>query len=727
MKFRLEDMVHRPFHYAIVDEVDSILIDEARTPLIISGPTEDNSELYIRVDKLIPALEPDDYEKDEKQRTVALTEPGVEKIEAMLRRTELMASGTLYDIHNVGLVHHVNQALRAHKLFARDTDYIVKDDKIIIIDEFTGRMMEGRRYSEGLHQALEAKEAVTVQNENQTLASITFQNYFRLYPKLGGMTGTAMTESEEFGDIYKLEAIEIPTNEPVRREDTDDEVYRTTREKNDAIAQHVLECRERGQPVLCGTVSIEKSEALAALFKKHKIPHNVLNARYHEQEAHIIAQAGRPGAVTIATNMAGRGTDIQLGGNLEMRLRTELAAIAEEGQRAAREAAIRAELAAAHDAVVAAGGLFVVGSERHESRRIDNQLRGRSGRQGDPGASKFFVSLEDDLMRIFGSERMDSMLQRLGLKEGEAIIHPWVNKALAKAQQKVEARNYDIRKQLLKFDDVMNDQRKVVYEQRREIMNSRDVAATVADMRNESIDEAVALAIPENALPEQWDVTGLHAECLRLLALDLPLAEWAKEEGINRDEATARIATAADRKMAEKTANYGPELMRMAEKSLLLQLLDQIWKDHLLSLDHLRQGINLRAYGQRDPLNEYKREAFGLFEGMLVNLRQQVTSVLSHIELRVQQPAFAEIAAEPEAAMAEDMRATGTTGRPAPMRPRAQRRPGLVNGGAGNGNGVDRGETQRLAGARAPWAGTPRNAPCPCGSGKKFKHCHGRV
>ncbi len=463
--------------------------------MIISGPTEDNSELYIRVDKLIPALEPDDFEKDEKQRTVTLTESGVEKIEAMLRHTELMATGTLYDIHNVGLVHHVNQALRAHKLFARDTDYIVKDDKIIIIDEFTGRMMEGRRYSEGLHQALEAKEGVTVQNENQTLASITFQNYFRLYPKLAGMTGTAMTEAQEFGDIYKLEVIEIPTNEPVRRDDNDDEVYRSTREKYDAIAQQVLECREHGQPVLCGTVSIEKSEALAALFKKHKIPHNVLNARYHEQEAHIIAQAGRPGTVTIATNMAGRGTDIQLGGNLEMRLRTDLAAVAEEDRLEALAAAIRREIEAAHEDVVRAGGLFVVGSERHESRRIDNQLRGRSGRQGDPGASKFFVSLEDDLMRIFGSDRMDSMLQRLGLKEGEAIIHPWVNKALAKAQQKVEARNYDIRKQLLKFDDVMNDQRKVVYEQRREIMNSREVAVTIADMRNETIDEIAAVAI----------------------------------------------------------------------------------------------------------------------------------------------------------------------------------------------------------------------------------------
>jgi preprotein translocase subunit SecA len=718
MKFRLEDMVHRPFQYAIVDEVDSILIDEARTPLIISGPTEDNSELYIRVDKLIPALQEGDYEKDEKQRTVALTETGVEKIEELLREHGLMTTGSLYDIQNVGLVHHVNQALRAHKLFARDTDYISKDDKIIIIDEFTGRMMEGRRYSEGLHQALEAKEGVTVQNENQTLASITFQNYFRLYPKLAGMTGTAMTESQEFSDIYKLDVIEIPTNEPCVRDDTDDEVYRTTREKYDAIVQHVLECQEKKQPMLIGTVSIEKSEALSAVFKKHKIPHNVLNARYHEQEAYIIAQAGRPGTVTIATNMAGRGTDIQLGGNLEMRLKTDLALITDAAECEPRAAAIREEIGAAHEEVVGAGGLFVVGSERHESRRIDNQLRGRSGRQGDPGASKFFVSLEDDLMRIFGSERMDSMLQRLGLKEGEAIIHPWVNKALAKAQQKVEARNYDIRKQLLKYDDVMNDQRKVVYEQRREIMNAREVAATVADMRNETVDEIVAQAIPENSLTEQWDMQGLHAECLRLLGLDLPLAEWAKEEGIGADEVRERISAAADRKMAEKSANYGPDLMRNVEKSLLLQLLDQTWKDHLLSLDHLRQGINLRAYAQRDPLNEYKREAFELFEAMLANLRQHVTSVLSHVELRVQpEPAFAMADGEPEEALVEE-RATGTTGRPLPP-PRSQRR-------AASGNGADRGGP-RPAGPRAPWAGTPRNAPCPCGSGKKFKHCHGRV
>ncbi|MGC2203902.1 MAG: preprotein translocase subunit SecA, partial [Stellaceae bacterium] len=520
MKFRLEDMVHRPFHYAIVDEVDSILIDEARTPLIISGPTEDNSELYIRVDKLIPALDGADYEKDEKQRTVALTETGVEKIEAMLTQAGLLTTGSLYDIHNVSLVHHVNQALRAHKLFARDTDYIVRDDKVVIIDEFTGRMMEGRRYSEGLHQALEAKEGVTVQNENQTLASITFQNYFRLYPKLAGMTGTAMTEAEEFGDIYKLEAIEIPTNEPCIRDDTDDEVYRTTREKFDAIVQHVLECQGRKQPVLVGTVSIEKSEELSTLFKKHKVTHNVLNARYHEQEAHIIAQAGRHGAVTIDTNMAGRGTDIQLGGNLEMRLKTELALGPDATEWEVQAAAIRKEIQAAHEEVVQAGGLFVVGSERHESRRIDNQLRGRSGRQGDPGASKFFVCLEDDLMRIFGSERMDSMLQRLGLKEGEAIIHPWVNKALEKAQQKVEARNYDLRKNLLKYDDVMNDQRKVVYEQRREIMNARDVAETITEMRAETVGEMIAQAIPENSLAEQWDIPALHAECLRLLALD---------------------------------------------------------------------------------------------------------------------------------------------------------------------------------------------------------------
>ncbi|HVH78295.1 MAG TPA: preprotein translocase subunit SecA [Stellaceae bacterium] len=739
MKFRLEDMAQPPFNYAIVDEVDSILIDEARTPLIISGPTEDNSELYYRIDKLIPPFGDEDYEKDEKQRTVTMTESGVEKIEEMLRETGLMESGTLYDIHNISLVHHVNQALRAHKLFSRDTDYIVKDDKIVIIDEFTGRMMEGRRYSEGLHQALEAKENVTVQNENQTLASITFQNYFRMYPKLAGMTGTAMTEAEEFGDIYKLEVIEIPTNEPVRRADNDDEVYRTTREKFDAIVQQVLECRERQQPVLVGTVSIEKSEALSEVFKKNKIPHNVLNARYHEQEAYIIAQAGVPGTVTIATNMAGRGTDIQLGGNFDMRVRSELQAVDDPTQREMRIADIRGEIDAARKIVVDAGGLFVVGSERHESRRIDNQLRGRSGRQGDPGASKFFVSLEDDLMRIFGSERMDAVLSRLGLKEGEAVVHRWVNKALEKAQQKVEARNYDIRKQLLKYDDVMNDQRKVVYEQRKEIMQAPDVAATVADMRAESIAAAVSIAIPENSLPEQWNVEALHSEGLRIVALDLPVADWAKEEGVTSEEIEERIIAASDRKMAEKVANYGADMMRMAEKSLLLQILDQSWKDHLLSLDHLRQGINLRAYAQRDPLNEYKREAFELFEGMLVQMRDQVTSVLSHIELRFEAPPMPpEVAAamafggppaqlsgrmfaehpEPEPAMAD----AGFGPPPAPpLGPSASsRRGGAQSAAQARGGG-------QPAGPRAPWAGTPRNSPCPCGSGKKFKHCHGRV
>ncbi|HTV88103.1 MAG TPA: preprotein translocase subunit SecA [Stellaceae bacterium] len=743
MKFRLEEMVQRPFHYAIVDEVDSILIDEARTPLIISGPTEDNSELYISVDKLIPALGEEDFEKDEKQKTVTLTETGQERMETLLRQHGLLSAGGLYDIHNVSLVHHVNQALRAHKLFARDTEYIVKDDKIVIIDEFTGRMMEGRRYSEGLHQALEAKENVTVQNENQTLASITFQNYFRMYPKLGGMTGTAMTEAEEFGDIYKLEVIEIPTNEAVRRLDNDDEVYRSTREKFTAIAQQVLECQMRQQPVLCGTVSIEKSEELSALFKQHKIAHNVLNARYHEQEAYIIAQAGRPGAVTIATNMAGRGTDIQLGGNLDMRLKNELSAFEDAAERERRAATIRGEIDAAREVVRQAGGLYVVGSERHESRRIDNQLRGRSGRQGDPGASKFFVSLEDDLMRIFGSERMDSMLQRLGLKEGEAIIHPWVNKALAKAQEKVEARNYDIRKQLLKYDDVMNDQRKVVYEQRREIMSAQEVAATVADMRNDAIADVVARAIQENALPEQWDIEALHAECQRLLALDLPLVDWAREEGIDRETVEDRIVAAADRLMAEKAANYGSELMRMAEKSLLLQLLDHTWKDHLLTLDHLRQGINLRAYAQVDPLNEYKREAFQLFEDMLNGLRDQVTSVLSHVELRMQPPEpeptpFGELSYSESMSLEREEVLVEADAQPAGGNGGARGRGRRRGNGQSRGNGaagprrLEEGGERGLAAAaatapRAPWAGTGRNAPCPCGSGKKYKHCHGRI
>jgi len=711
MKFRLEDMVQRPFNYAIVDEVDSILIDEARTPLIISGPAEDSSELYRQADTLIPHLAPEDYEKDEKQRTVALTESGVERIEKMLSENGLLAEGSLYDIHNVALVHHVNQALRAHKLFARDVDYIVKDDKIIIIDEFTGRMMEGRRYSEGLHQALEAKEDVTIQNENQTLASITFQNYFRLFPKLAGMTGTAMTEAQELLDIYKLEVIEIPTNLPCIRIDADDEVYRTAREKYDAVVTLVEECRKRKQPVLVGTVSIEKSEELSARFKKAKIPHQVLNARYHEQEALIIAQAGRPGTVTIATNMAGRGTDIQLGGNLDMRLKQELPGIADPAERERRREAIRAEIGAAHEEAVKAGGLYVIGSERHESRRIDNQLRGRSGRQGDPGASKFFVSLEDDLMRIFGSDRMDGMLQRLGLQEGEAIVHSWINKALEKAQQKVEARNYEIRKQLLKYDDVMNDQRKVVYEQRKEVMATPEVQGTVTDMREEVIDGVAARAIPDNALPDQWDTGLLHEESLRVLGLDLPFAEWAAEEGITGDEIRERIVKAAEEKMAAKAALYGDDFMRMAEKSLLLQFLDQSWKDHLLQLDHLRQGINLRAYAQRDPLNEYKREAFVLFGEMLTHLRERVTGTLCHLEVRFEQPPV-DVAPPPPP--------PPPIPEPAPRRSlRESREPAM----AGVGDAAE----AAVAAVAAPFARTPRNAPCPCGSGKKYKHCHGRV
>jgi len=687
MKFRLEEMVHRPFNFAIVDEVDSILIDEARTPLIISGPTEDNSELYRLVDALIPSLTDEDFEKDEKVRAVTFTEIGTEHMEQLLIEAGLMKTGgNLYDYANVSLVHHANQALRAHKLFTRDVDYIVKNDKVVIIDEFTGRMMEGRRFGEGLHQALEAKERVTIENENQTLASITFQNLFRLYPKLSGMTGTAMTEAGEFQEIYNLEVVEMPTNLPVSRKDYDDEVYRTAREKYDSIVTLIEECRTREQPVLVGTTSIEKSELLADLLKKKKIPHQVLNARYHEQEAQIVAQAGVPGAVTIATNMAGRGTDIQLGGNVDMRVLTELGPEPD----AAKIDVIRAEVEANKQKVLAAGGLYVVGTERHESRRIDNQLRGRSGRQGDPGASKFFLSLEDDLMRIFGSQRMDGMLQKLGLKDGEAIVHPWINKALEKAQQKVEARNFDVRKNLLKFDDVMNDQRKVIYEQRKELMQVDDVSDEIVGMRHEVVDEMVARCVPERAYADQWDLPGLHEEVLRVFNLDLPITDWAKEEGIADQEIKHRVTDAADRRMAAKAADYGPEVMRMVEKSLLLQILDQAWKEHLLQLDHLRQGIGLRAYAQRDPLNEYKREAFNLFEQMLHDLRERVTSVLAHVELRVG-PSEAEQALAPHG--------------PGEMH-ESPRDPAFAEG-------------------EESWADTPRNAPCPCGSGKKYKHCHG--
>jgi preprotein translocase subunit SecA len=718
MKYRLEDMVQREFFFGIVDEVDSILIDEARTPLIISGPAEDSSDLYRQVDAVVKELVKDasTYDKDEKFRTVALTEPGSEHVEDMLREAGIITEGNLYDIFNVSVVHHVQQSLRAHTLFTRDVDYIVRQDKVVIIDEFTGRMMEGRRYSDGLHQALEAKEHVEVQAENQTLASITFQNYFRLYPKLGGMTGTAMTEADEFAEIYKLDVVEIPTNVACVRNDEDDEVYRSAAEKYEAVATLIEEARKAGQPVLVGTTSIEKSETISEILKKKRIPHAVLNARFHEQEADIIAQAGAPGAVTIATNMAGRGTDIKLGGNLEMLLKKELAGIDEPTQQATRVAEINDEVAAAHEKVKAAGGLFVIGTERHESRRIDNQLRGRSGRQGDPGRSRFFLSLEDDLMRIFGSDRMGGMLQRLGLKDGEAIVHPWINKALEKAQKKVEARNFDTRKNVLKYDDVMNAQRKEVYAQRKEFMKATDVTETVADMRAEVIETMVMRRVPEKAFSEQWELKELADDLRRVLNLDLPIEEWGREEGIDESHLRERVDQAADALMAAKAANMGPELMRFIEKSLLIQTMDAVWKEHLYALDHLRQGIGLRAYGQRDPLNEYKSEAFALFNAMLDELKERVTAMLARVELApepVQPPPPIQMiethpqpvpvfAGEPEMAM--EGAGSMTIAAAPPMRSDA----------------VDPNDP-------ATWRNTSRNAPCPCGSGKKYKHCHGRL
>jgi preprotein translocase subunit SecA len=721
MKFHLDEMVQRDFNFAIVDEVDSILIDEARTPLIISGPVEDSSAAYTEADQIIPQLAEDDFELDEKARAVTLTEEGVEHAEELLAQAGLIEAGTsLYDISSVTILHHVNQALRAHKLFQRDRDYIVHHGRIVIIDEFTGRMMEGRRFSDGLHQALEAKEGVEVQNENQTLASITFQNYFRLYPKLAGMTGTAMTESAEFAEIYKLEVVDIPTHRPMIRDDQNDEVYRTLEEKYNAINELIAEANERGQPVLVGTVSIEKSEEVSAALKARNIAHEVLNARHHEREAQIIGQAGVPGAVTIATNMAGRGTDIQLGGNVEMRIEAELADMEAGPERDAKEAAIREEVAKLHDQVLAAGGLMVIGTERHESRRIDNQLRGRSGRQGDPGTSRFFLSLQDDLMRIFGSERMDGMLQKLGIEEGEAIVHPWINKALEKAQQKVEARNFEIRKQLLQYDDVMNDQRKVIYEQRKDLMRTDDVSDTIKAMRAEALEDLIARTIPERAFAEQWDTDLLKEDAMRVFGLDIPAAEWAAEEGIADEEIHDRMERMIDERMAAKVANYGEEIMRMAEKNLLLQILDQHWKDHLLRLDHLRQGIGLRAFGQKNPLNEYKREAFDMFQDMLARLREGVTMLLSHIEIQVNAP---EAVPEPEAPREmETQHASigqfGDAAQPAatsesPAAPTAPAR-------------------RKAAAALDPndpssWGKVPRNAPCPCGSGKKYKHCHGKL
>ena len=698
MKFDKEAMVQRGFNFAIVDEVDSILIDEARTPLIISGPAEDSSEMYKAVNALIPHLKDEDYEVDEKAKSVSFTEDGTEHIERLLEDAGLLKSSNLYDIENVAALHHANQALRAHKLFERDTDYIVKDNKVIIIDEFTGRMMEGRRFSDGLHQALEAKENADIQPENQTLASITFQNYFRMYDKLSGMTGTASTEADEFMEIYSLAVLEMPTNVPIQRQDMDDEVYRTAEEKYEAIAKTIEECQQTGQPVLVGTVSIEKSEMLSELLNKKKVKHAVLNARYHEQEAEIISQAGRIGAVTIATNMAGRGTDIKLGGNAQMLVEEKTKGLTDPEQIAKVTAEVEAQVEEEKQKVLASGGLFVIGTERHESRRIDNQLRGRSGRQGDPGTSRFYLSLQDDLMRIFGSERMDGMLRKLGLEEGEAIIHPWINKALEKAQQKVEARNYDIRKNLLKFDDVMNDQRKVVYEQRIELMKQDDVSETVRDMRHDVIDSMVTEHIPPKAYPDQWDTEGLKQQVLEVLGLDLPVEEWAKEEGIADEEIRERLEDHSNRKMAEKAVRYGAEVMRMVEKSLLLQILDQTWKDHLLQLDHLRQSVSLRAYAQKDPLNEYKSEAFNMFQAMLDQLHVNVTTYLSHVEL--QNPAEVIEREEPDENEMQATHINPDTGENEMAPPFDENDP-------------------------ATWGKVRRNDPCPCGSGKKFKHCHG--
>ena len=683
MKFRLEDMVQRAPNYAIIDEVDSILIDEARTPLIISGQAETSSETYKSIDKLIPALVKEDFDLDEKQRSVTLTDKGLENIENLLLQNKIMVEGGLYDISNVGILHHVNQSLRAHKLFQRDTHYIVRGGKVVIIDEFTGRAMEGRRFSDGLHQAIEARENVDVLPENQTLASVTFQNYFRQYPKLAGMTGTAITEAGEFEEIYGLQVIEVPTNEEVARKDFDDEVYRTSQERDDAVIKLIKECQEKKQPVLVGTVSIEKSENFSSQLKKKNIPHKVLNARFHEQEAGIIAEAGVPGAVTIATNMAGRGTDIQLGGNFDRRiekLEEEIGSSSDKFE--IQKEKIREEIEKNKKETKVNGGLFVIGTERHESRRIDNQLRGRSGRQGDPGSSKFFLSLQDDLMRIFGSDKLDNMLQKFGLEEGEAIIHPWVNKALEKAQQKVESRNFDIRKQLLKFDDVMNDQRQVVFEQRREIMSSDNVLETVIDMRHEVISDIVYKSIPEGSYSDKWDHKTLNSDALKLLGIEINSEKWFKEDGIAEDEISQKLKNISDDYMISRANNIGEKVFRTAEKSLLLQVLDQQWKEHLQALEQLRQSIGLRAYGQKDPLNEYKREAFILFEQMLQNLRTVITSVLSHLEIKEEKD---------------------------------------QNVDSKNNENYIKSDTKNKN-----WGKIPRNAKCPCGSGKKYKHCCGK-
>jgi len=713
MKSELNQLYQKHHFYAIVDEVDSILIDEARTPLIISGPADDRSELYTVIDQIIPLLSDDHFSVDEKARSVTFTEEGNEFLEQQLHARGLLEEGqTLYDPESTTIVHHVNQGLRAHKLFQKDKDYIVRNGEVVLIDEFTGRMMAGRRLSEGLHQAIEAKENVQIQPENMTLASVTFQNFFRLYEKLGGMTGTASTEAEEFAEIYKLGVVEVPTNRPIARKDEDDQVFRTAAEKYRAIIEETKAAHEKGQPVLVGTTSIEKSEMLSQMLRDAGVPHNVLNARHHEHEAEIVADAGRLGAVTIATNMAGRGTDIQLGGNVEMKV---MAALAQNPE--ADPATIRAEQEAKHAAekqkVLDAGGLFVIGSERHESRRIDNQLRGRSGRQGDPGRTVFFLSLEDDLMRIFGSERLDRVLKTLGLKEGEAIVHPWVNKSLERAQAKVEGRNFDIRKNILKFDDVMNDQRKVIFAQRREIMASKDLSDVAADMRHEVIDDLLDAHMPPRSYADQWDTQGLYAQCIEKLGLDVPVMEWAAEEGVDDDDIRERLIKASDEAMAKKAVDFGAENMRQIEKQVLLETIDAKWREHLITLEHLRSVIGFRGYAQRDPLNEYKTESFQLFEGMLDGLRETVTQKLAHIRPLTEE--------EQRQMLAQFMAQQTQMQRQADQAEEAAEEAQVaIDQGEGPIPGFDENDP-------STWGNPGRNDKCPCGSGLKFKHCHGRL
>ncbi len=708
MKADLEEVYQKHHNYAIVDEVDSILIDEARTPLIISGPSQDRSELYTAIDALIPLLQEDHYTLDEKARNVTFTDEGNDFLEQQLIERGLIPENqSLYDPESTTVVHHVNQGLRAHKMFQRDKDYIVRDGEVILIDEFTGRMMPGRRLSEGLHQAIEAKEGAQIQPENVTLASVTFQNYFRLYEKLGGMTGTALTEAEEFAEIYGLGVVEVPTNLPIAREDKDDQVYRTVGEKYDAMIKQTKKAHEKGQPVLLGTTSIEKSEMLSELLTKEGIQHNVLNARQHEQEAQIVAEAGRLGAVTIATNMAGRGTDIQLGGNVEMKV---LQALAENPE--ADPAKLRAAEEAKHteekQKVIEAGGLYVMASERHESRRIDNQLRGRSGRQGDPGRTVFYLSLEDDLMRIFGSERLDKVLTTLGMQEGEAIIHPWVNKSLERAQSKVEGRNFDMRKNVLKFDDVMNDQRRVIFSQRREIMSATDLSEIASDMREQVIDDLIDEYMPPKTYADQWDTDGLHAAVVEKLNMDVPVQDWAAEEGVDDDEIRERLINAADEMMAQKAVAFGPENMRNIEKQVLLQTIDGKWREHLLTLEHLRSVVGFRGYAQRDPLNEYKNESFQLFETMLDSLRETVTQQLARVR-PLSEEEQREMLEQFQAQQAEAQKAGKRAEAVAEAEASGDARPGFVEDDP------------------ATWGNPSRNDRCPCGSGKKFKHCHGRL